>query len=119
MKLKNKKRLLQELARESSSPTDFIEWVMALQGQTVQDLCVKAGTTMAHYYVIKSQMKTGKSSIGPSLCTKLSRGLDIDPNILNRLIADYNMQKYLEKEENGINQNVEGEVPNQEGGADT
>ena len=95
MKLKNKARLLKELADSSDSPKDFIYYVMALQNQTAFDVAEKAGITPAHFYVAMSQVERG-SGIGVQLCCKLSQGLDIDPYILNRIVADYNLKMYHE-----------------------
>ena len=94
MKLKNKKRLLNELVRESESPKEFIYSVMALQQQTGKDVVKDAGMTMQHFYVAMNNIARG-ASIGIKVCYKIAKGLDIDPIILNRVIADYNMNKYL------------------------
>ena len=105
MKLKNKKRLLDELARESDNPKDFINSVMALQGQTAKDLVQNIDMTVDHFYVAMSSISHGQS-IGIKVCAKIAQGLDINPLILNRLVADYNMNMYLESLENGTNQNT-------------
>ena len=93
MKCKNKLRLLKELAELSENPKDFIYYVMALQHQTAQDVIEKTEMTLAHFYVIMSQIEKGKG-IGVKTCYKLSQGLDIDPTILNRVVADYNLKMY-------------------------
>ena len=93
MKCKNKLRLLKELADASDSPRDFIYYVMALQDQTATDIAEKSGITSQHFYVLMSQLKAG-SGMGIETCCKLAKGLDIDPSILNRLIADYNLKMF-------------------------
>jgi hypothetical protein len=100
MKVKNKTRLLKELAKESKTPKEFIEYVMALQNQTPEDVVKDIDMTIAHFYVVMCAMSHG-ANIGVKVCVKISKGLDIDPAILNRLVADYNLSKYLKKQENG------------------
>lgn len=100
MKVKNKARLLKELAKESKTPREFIEYVMALQNQTPEDVVKDIDMTLAHFYVAMSTIAHG-ANIGVKVCVKISKGLDIDPAILNRLIADYNLEKYLKKQEHG------------------
>lgn len=94
MKLKNKKRLLDELARSCASPKEFITYVMTLQGQTAADVIKDIDMTSAHFYVVMNTLSRGKS-IGIKVCAKIAKGLDIDAHILNRLIADYSMNQYL------------------------
>ena len=101
MKLKNKTRLLNELAKEVENPKEFIRGVMALQNQDIDDFYAKSKITPQYFHVIMSQLRTGKQSIGTALCVKISRGLDINPFILNRIIGDYNLKRYLSKLENG------------------
>lgn len=110
MKLKNKKRLLDELVRESESPKEFIYSVMALQRQTAKDVVKDADMTMEHFYVAMNNIAKG-ASIGVKVCCKIAKGLDINPIILNRVIADYNMNRYLK---NGTNQDIEGEEASQQ-----
>ena len=100
MKLKNKIRLLNELARESENPKEFIQHCMSLQNQSVNDIVENIDMTAEHFYVALSNIANG-GSIGIRVIVKISKGLDIDPNILNRLVADYNLKKHL----NGVNQN--------------
>ncbi len=57
MKLKNKTRLLNELAKEADNPKDFICYVMALQQQSAEDIAKEADITPAHFYVRLSQLK--------------------------------------------------------------
>ena len=101
MKVKYRKRLLDELIKSSDNPADFIRYVMALQKMSVEDVCRNIDLTTAHFYVVLSQCRHGRS-IGLKVCAKIAQGLDIDPKILNRVISDYNMNKYLQTEENGI-----------------
>lgn len=95
MKLKNKKKLLNEISKEVDSPKEFIYAVMALQQQTADDVAEKAGITATHFYVAMSQISKGQS-IGIKMCVKISNGLDIEPSILCRMVADYNLKCYLE-----------------------
>ena len=94
MKLKNKKELLEELARETTSPKEFIYAVMALQKQSAEDVVKNVDMTVAHFYVTMSQITKGQS-ISTKTCAKIAQGLDISPLILNRIVADYNMNNYL------------------------
>lgn len=98
MKVKNKKRLLDELAKSSENPADFIKYVMGLQDMSVNDVCKNTDITPTHLYVALHQCKHGQS-IGIKVCAKIAKGLDIDPKILNRIISDYNMDKYLQAED--------------------
>ena len=95
MKLKENKKLLNELVKASSNPREFIESVMALQGQTADDVMAKFGTSRSHFYVMMHNFTKGHS-VSPKTCVRLAKGLDIDPLILNRIITDYSMNKYLE-----------------------
>lgn len=95
MKLKNKKRLLDELSKESKNPKEFIYSVMALQQQSAGDVVKDIDMTPAHFYVAMNQIEKGQV-FGCKVCVKIAEGLDIDPTILNRLVADYNLKCYLE-----------------------
>lgn len=118
MKLKNKARLLNELARSVESPKEFIKSVMVLQGQSVNDLTESANMTSEHFYVMMSQVSHGQS-IGVKVCVKIVRGLDIDPHILYRIIADYELNNYLNNLENGTNQDNQSQTPDSETSGDT
>lgn len=96
MKVKYRKRLLDELIKSSDNPADFIRYVMELQNMSVEDVCKDIGLTAAHFYVVLSQCRQGKS-IELKVCAKIAKSLDIDPKILNRIISDYNMNKYLRR----------------------
>lgn len=98
MKLKNKVRLLKELAANSENPKEFIYHCMALQNQTSEDIVRDIDMTSAHFYVAMNQIANGQF-IGTKIIVNISRGLDIDPSILNTLVADYKLKKYLD----GIN----------------
>ena len=95
MKLKSNKKLLKELANASENPKNFIYNVMALQQQTANDVAEKAGVTAAHFYVAMNQISKGQG-IGIKMCVRISNGLDIEPSILCRMVADYNLKCYLE-----------------------
>jgi hypothetical protein len=94
MKLKNKKRLLQELINASEGPKDFIYTVMTLQRQSANDVAEKAGITSAHFYVAMNQIEKGQS-IGIKLCVGIANGLDIEPSILCKIVAEHNLKCYL------------------------
>ena len=102
MKLKNKTRFLNELARVSENPKDFIYACMALQNLTAFTLAERMDMTHQNFYVKMSQIGNGTCSLLPRTIVDISKGLDIPPEILNRVIADYTLNKYL----NGINQNT-------------
>ena len=101
MKLKNKKRLLDELARESENPKEFIRNIMALQQQTAESITQNIDMTPQHFYVMMSQFNNGQS-IGVKTCVKIANGLDIDPITLYRVITDYSIRQYLNSLKNGI-----------------
>ena len=105
MKLKNEKKLLDKLTKESANPKEFIYKVMALQGLSTKDLAQKSNITTTHFRVMMSHLLLGKESIGIKTCVKIAKGLDIDPFLLNRIITDYSMGKYLKslKSENSKN----------------
>lgn len=95
MKLKNKKRLLNELSKEATNPKEFIYAVMALQQQSAEDVVKNVDMTSAHFYVAMNQIGKGQG-IGTKVCVKIAEGLDIDPFVLNRMIADHNLKCFLE-----------------------
>lgn len=97
MKIKGKRRLLQELARECENPKEFIYGIMALQNQKGEDVARAANMTIEHFYVFIGQIAKGKKGISPKLCIRISKGLDIDPYILNRVIGDFNIKTYLQE----------------------
>ena len=94
MKLKNKKKLLQELANASEDPKNFIYGVMSLQHQTASEIAQAAEITTAHFYVAMSQIEKGQS-IGIKLCVGIANGLDIEPSILCKIVAEHNLKCYL------------------------
>ena len=96
MRCKNRKRLLKEIAEGSENPNEFIQSIMALQGQTVTEISELAGITTAHFYVLMNQIKTGKGNMGPATCEKIATALDIDPYILYRVVVDYNWKRFME-----------------------
>lgn len=99
MKIKGKRKLLQELARECENPREFIYGIMALQNQKVEDVARGADMTIKHFHVFIGRISKGKNGISPKLCIKLSRGLDIDPYILNRVIGDFNIKTHLQEQQ--------------------
>lgn len=96
MKLKNKTRLLHELAKEASNPKDFIYYVMALQQQTAESLLKDIEMSAAHFYVLMGTLSKG-AGISPKLCNMIAKGLDIDPLLLYRVISDHTMNTYMEQ----------------------
>ena len=113
MKLKNKTKLLNELAKESKNPADFIRYVMSIQDQKMSTIVEEMRMTQDHFYVCLSNIRHGKS-LTPKNIVDIANGLDIEPFILNRLFADHVLKEYLKRANNGINQNTEGEIPNKE-----
>ena len=99
MKIRGKRKLLQELARECENPKEFIYSIMALQNQKGEDVAKGADMTIEHFYVFIGQIAKGKIGISPKLCIKLSKGLDIDPYILNRVIGDFNIKTHLQEQQ--------------------
>lgn len=115
MKLKNKIRLLNELAKETSNPKEFIYACMALQNMSGGDLAKRMNMTSANFYVKMSQFESGSYSITIKTIIDISKGLDIPPAILNTIVANYNLNKYLD----GIHKNNKGEITNKETGGDS
>ena len=99
--LKNNKTLLNALAKHADNPKDFIYQVMAIQNQSVWDLVKNIGITAPHFYVSMCNIAKGNTLL-PALCVKISKGLGINPYILNRIIADYNLKMYLNKEKQHV-----------------
>ena len=91
MKVKNKPRLLKSLAESVDSPWEFVEAIASLEGMTMAEVAEKAGITKEQYYVSKNQ-----KVMGVKVALKFSRAFEIDPTILNRIVADYNLKKILE-----------------------
>ena len=90
MKVKNKPRLLKAIAEFVDSPWEFVEAIASLEGMTMAEVAEKAGITKVHYNVSKNQ-----KVMGVKVALKLSRAFEIDPTILNRIVADYNLKKIL------------------------
>lgn len=90
MKVKNKPRLLKAIADSVDDPWEFVKVVATLEGMTMAEAMEKAGITKKHFYVSKNQ-----KSIGIKVALKFSRAFEIDPTILNRIVADYNLKKIL------------------------
>lgn len=91
MKVKNKPELLKALADSVDSPWEFVEAVAALEGMTIPKVAEKAGITNVQYYVSRNQ-----KVMGVKVALKFSRAFEIDPTILNRIVADYNLNKILD-----------------------
>ena len=105
MELRNKKRLLKELADASEDPKSFIYNVMALQKQSAFDVAKKSGMTSEYFYVAMSQIAKGYN-IGVKTSVKIANGLGIEPSILWRIVSEHTLKCYLNKEsKNGTNQN--------------
>lgn len=93
MKVKNKTRLLNELAKSVETPWEFIEAIVSLEGLTIMQAVNKVGISAQQYYVFKNQR-----SIGVRTCLKFSEAFEINPTILNRVLADFNLKKILEEQ---------------------
>ena len=68
---------------------------MTVQNLSIDDVSAVCGLTKAHLYVIAGNLKRG-GSITAVTCEKIAKGININPLILNRVIADNNMKVYLE-----------------------
>ena len=90
MKVKNKPKLLKALAESVDSPWEFVEAIVSLEGMTIPKAAEKAGITNVQYYVSRNQ-----KVMGVKVALKFSRAFEIDPTILNRIVADYNLKKIL------------------------
>lgn len=91
MKVKNKTRLITELAKSVESPWEFVEAIIALEGLSDTEAAGKIGISVAHLYVLRNEKK-----IGLRTGFKISEGFGINPQILNRVIADYNLKVFQE-----------------------
>ena len=91
MEIKKHPKLLKELANSVSSPWEFIEALASLENLSIAEVAERAGITREHYYVSKNQ-----KSMGTRVALKFSRVFEIDPTILNRITADFNLRKILE-----------------------
>ena len=90
MKVKNKPKLLKALAESVDSPWEFVEAIASLEGMTIPKVAEKAGITNVQYYVSRNQ-----KVMGIKVALRFSRAFEIDPTILNRIVADYNLKKIL------------------------
>ena len=87
-------KYIEELAKTSKSPGEFLTAVMKEKG-------IKNTFMTAHLGVNPSfirGLKCNYTSIGVNICHKLSVILGIDPFLFYRLCADYKMRKFIEKE---------------------
>ena len=91
MQVKNKTRLITELAKSVENPWEFVEALIALEGLHDTEAAEKIGVSVAHLYVLRNEKK-----IGLKVGLKISEGFGINPQILNRVIADYNLKVYQE-----------------------
>ena len=94
MNVKTKPKLVRDLANSVDNPWEFIEALSALEGLRVCQVAEKAGISAAHYYVSKNQ-----KSMGISTALKLSNAFEIDPYILNRVLADFNLRKLIDQQQ--------------------
>ena len=97
MKVKNSKRLINELVRCSENPREFVYGIMALQNQSATDLAERMNMTQAHFYVTMNGFKKG-NTVMPKTIVDLANGLDIDPFVLNSFVHSYALKVYLEKQ---------------------
>ena len=95
MKVKNSKRLINELVRCSENPREFVYGIMALQNQSATDLAARMNMTSAHFYVIMNALKKGLT-VTPKNMVDLANGLDIDPYVLNTFVHNHALKVYLE-----------------------
>lgn len=94
MIIQNKKRLIKEVANSCDNPWEFIKILMALQNLNIEDVSEVCGLSTAHLYVIASDLKRGHS-ITIRTCEKVAKGINVDPYILNRVVADHAMKMHL------------------------
>ena len=87
MQVKNKTRLITELAKSVENPWEFVEALIALEGLPDVDAAEKIGISVEHLYVLRSCKK-----IGIKVGLKISEGFGINPQIFNHVIADYNLK---------------------------
>lgn len=90
MQIKNKTRFLKELAKIVETPWEFIEAIASLEGLNMAQVAEKAGVSSQQYHTSKNQ-----KCMGIKVALKYSNAFEIDPNILNRILADYNLKKVL------------------------
>lgn len=95
MKIKDKVRLLNELAKSVENPKEFIYCIMGLQHQQAADVVNSIDMEVSHFYVCISDLNKGKT-INHKTCIELAKGLDIDPIILNSVISKFALKKYME-----------------------
>ena len=91
MQVKNKTRLITELAKSVENPWEFVEALIALEGLSDTEAAEKMKISTAHLYVLRNNKK-----IGLKVGFKISEGFGINPQILNRAIADYNLRVFQE-----------------------
>ncbi len=87
MQVKNKTRLITELAKSVENPWEFVEALIALEGLSDTEAAKKIGISLAHLYVLRNEKK-----MGLKVGLKISEGFGINPQVLNHVIADYNLR---------------------------
>ena len=91
MQVKNKTRLITELAKSVENPWEFVEALIALEGLSDTEAAEKIGISVGYFYVLRNAKK-----IGLKTGFKISEGFGINPQIFNRVIADYNLKVFQE-----------------------
>ena len=97
--IRKNSKLWDYLAKESDSPASFLRSAMRIQGVTAEQMGKESGTTRDN--VNMYTYKGTKHLPGTELCLRFATQLNLDPFILNRLVADYKMKKLIESQ-NGI-----------------
>jgi hypothetical protein len=94
MKIQNKKRLIKEIANNCDNPWEFIRILMAMQNLNIDDVSEVCGLSTEHLYVMASGLRKGHG-ITVSTCEKVAKGINVDPYVLNRVVADHAMKMHL------------------------
>lgn len=91
METKKHPKLLKELANSVSNPWEFVEALIALEGLSDTEAAEKIGISTQYLYVLRNEKK-----MGLKIGFKISEGFGINPQIFNRVIADYNLKVFQE-----------------------
>ena len=96
MKIKNKKKLLKELAKGAENPKQFIKCIMILQNMEAKDVVKAANMSLDTFYAAICDIVKG-TGMREEMCIRIAKGLDIDPCILTKVVYDYKIKLTLNK----------------------